>query len=185
MVERIWAAEGLELFRGDLTCDIGEPLLSPDEMDRAARYGDPVLRRRFVVRRAMLRQLLGWDGAFQYGELGKPAARGFEFSVSSCGDLAVFLLSSVGPVGVDVERIDPDFEFAGIFEGIESSSEFFWAWTRREAVGKAAGMGIVEEPAGVFEVMSLDVIEGVAIAVAFPDSSTPAPPSRRSEREGF
>ncbi len=168
MVESIWAAEGLELFRGDLSCDMGEwaALLSEDEVARAARYGDLVLRRRFVVRRGMLRWLLGSEVAFEYGEFGKPSTPGLEFSVSSSGDLAVFLLSSVGPVGVDVERIDPDFEFAGILDGVESSSEFFRAWTRREAVGKAAGTGIAEEPVGGFDVVNLDVIEGAAVGVA-------------------
>jgi len=49
--------------------------------------------------------------------------------------LAVFLLSSRAGKRVDVERIDPHFEFEDPGGGIPE--EFFLAWMRREAIAKA------------------------------------------------
>lgn len=169
MLDLTWEAPGLKLYRGDLSGE-AEPwaeCLSPDEIDRANRYGDPVLRRRFVIRRGMLRHLIGRDAEIQYGPLGKPSVLGQEFSLSSTGDLVVFLLSRMGPVGVDVERIDPAFDYQGILKA-SSPEEFFLAWTRREALGKAAGTGITEEPPKEYRAFNLSSIDGVALALATP-----------------
>jgi len=110
--------------------EILRSLLSPDELARADRYKFDEPRRRFVVCRAALRQLLGScldcepaSLKFVYGPHGKPmlepnaviptgssllAPRPLlvEFGVSHSVDLALIALAVGRRVGADVERCD-------------------------------------------------------------------------------
>jgi 4'-phosphopantetheinyl transferase len=144
-------------------------LLSPDETARAARFHFPVDRRRYVVARAALRLLLALHLdrpaqaiQFTYGLHGKPVLSGTEggrphFNLTHSGDLAVMAVTSLGPVGVDVEVCRPvsDFrELAARFFAAEERAlleslddrvaleAFFLCWTRKEAVLKALGTGL-------------------------------------------
>lgn len=105
-------------------------VLSPDELARADRYKFDEPRRRFIVCRAALRQLLGSSLTcepeslkFVYGLHGKPmlepnavapagpsplATRPLlvEFGVSHSADLALIAITVGRRVGVDVERHD-------------------------------------------------------------------------------
>lgn len=144
-----------------------EPLLVPDEKERAARFHFDHLRRSFVVTRGALRCLLGrYLGVhpagirFQYGSKGKPAlapASNVEFNLTHCGGLAAFAFTVGCPIGVDLERIRPIAEaqdIAGRFFCPEESAEilslppseceraFFRCWTRKEAYIKAIGDGL-------------------------------------------
>ncbi|MBC8113051.1 MAG: 4'-phosphopantetheinyl transferase superfamily protein [Candidatus Saccharimonas sp.] len=105
-------------------------VLSPDELIRADRYKFDEPRRRFIVCRAALRQLLGScldcgpeSLKFVYGPHGKPmwepnavtsvgsslavpANRAVEFGVSHSADLALIAITVGRRVGVDVEQHD-------------------------------------------------------------------------------
>jgi 4'-phosphopantetheinyl transferase len=102
-----------------------ELLLSADERQRADRFAFPELRRRFIVTRANLRQLLGRYAdrpaaglRFTYGPAGKPglSGGGWHFNVSHSGEQALIAVAAeahaggsggpgVGGVGVDIERV--------------------------------------------------------------------------------
>ena len=144
-------------------------VLAPDERSRANRFRDAALGRRFVVGRATLRQLLGRqlsrdpkEIGFTYGAAGKPelidlSSHGLHFNLTHSQGVAIIAVSPGRPIGVDVERIRPDFageEIAARFfspreqamlsalpadQRIES---FFRCWTRKEAFIKLLGAGL-------------------------------------------
>jgi|SRR5215470_16518991 len=140
--------------------------LSADEQERAARFRLAQHRDAFIVARGCLRLLLGryggWPAAkigFQYGCRGKPSLPGFtiHFNLSHSSDLALFVFTRAGELGVDVERIHPIPEMmnlAGRFfcpaEAHDLASladdqrehAFFLCWTRKEACIKATGNGL-------------------------------------------
>jgi 4'-phosphopantetheinyl transferase len=145
-------------------------ILSPDERLRATRFHVSTDRDHFVVCRGVLRALLGQylrrDPSaveFAYGQFGKPHVAGpcvdgpVYFNASHSGALALIAVTSVCPVGVDVERLRmiPDFEqlASRFFAPTETSrlmalppaeriGEFFTCWTGKEAFLKATGEGI-------------------------------------------
>src|SRR6476469_9332667 len=93
-------------------------LLSADERERAGRFAFEHDRRRYIVARARLRQLLGERlGAapeslrFVYQAHGKPALaryagqRDLRFNVSHCGEVAAYAFTEGREVGVDIEEV--------------------------------------------------------------------------------
>lgn len=144
--------------------------LSDAERQRAGRFNFERNRRRFVVARARLRQLLGVrlnvrpeSVELVYGERGKPAlARGYadsdlRFNVSHSDDVAVYAFSPGHEIGIDVEAVrvirDADGIAARFFSRRENEAYltlnqrdkplgFFNCWTRKEAFIKALGDGL-------------------------------------------
>ncbi len=119
--------------------------LSDAERQRASRLAFDRDRRRFVVARARLRQLLRF------------AASDLRFNVSHCDDLAVYAFSHGCEVGIDVEAVrvmgDADDLAARFFSRREHGAYralhprdkplgFFQCWTRKEAFIKALGDGL-------------------------------------------
>jgi 4'-phosphopantetheinyl transferase len=152
--------------------------LSPDEVCRALRLRTAPARRHFVVARGILRLILSRYLAvhpaalrFADGGHGKPVlagvgAAGPHFNVSHSGSLALYALSTGGPVGVDVEhvRLDLDWEEpAALFLSrredaalrelppSDRRASFFSCWTRKEAILKARGDGL-QAPLDAFDV---------------------------------
>ena len=163
----------------------GEPeaaaasLLSDAERRRASRFAFDGDRRRFVLARARLRELLGVrlgvrpeSVELAYGACGKPAlARrfadsGLRFNLSHRDDVAVYGFSGEGEIGIDVEAVrvidDADRIAARVFSRCENEAYqaldrpdrplgFFNCWTRKEAFVKAMGDGL-SHPLGGFDV---------------------------------
>jgi 4'-phosphopantetheinyl transferase len=129
----------------------------------------PGLDRRFIVCRATLRLVLAKRLGrqpetihFRYSAAGKPELTDLEanqvhFNVTHSGDWAKIAICEGLPVGIDVERIRPDFATMAIAERFFSIAErialrsvpedlrpisFFRCWTRKEAFIKAVGTGI-------------------------------------------
>ena len=149
-------------------------VLEPGERKRFAE-AMPEVRRRGVVARVALRiaiaDRLGCDPGsirFSAGAGGKPALAvprgGLEFSVSHSGDVCLIALTTLGPVGIDVERVEPFPElerliasrFApreaaaiGALEGERQLRAFYDCWTRKEAYLKARGTGLANGIGGV------------------------------------
>jgi 4'-phosphopantetheinyl transferase len=141
--------------------------LSPDERRRALRIGPARAREEFAVTRAVLRELLAAQLARPASQLriacsahGKPSVPDFpwlEFNVSHSQGRAVVAISREGPVGVDIERIDPQRDVDPLAErcfgerelaslrrlsGARRCRAFFDGWTRKEAFVKALGTGL-------------------------------------------
>jgi len=155
---------------GPQAVDGAEAVLSDAERRRARRFTYYAGRRRFIVARARLRQLLGARLGVRpesvelvYGAHGKPAlARRFadsnvRFNVSHCDDVAVYAFSSGREIGIDIEAIraidGADDIPARCFSPRENAAYraldprdrplgFVNCWTRKEAFLKALGDGL-------------------------------------------
>jgi 4'-phosphopantetheinyl transferase len=152
---------GLEVHVFSLDGDVPRlaGLLTPDELERAARFRFDRDRNRYIVCRGTLRELLGVTGRFVYGPYGKPRLEGSEirFNVSHSHGLGMIAIAQGREVGCDIERIEQKFADEQIPERFFSPAEvaalralpepeqceaFFRCWTRKEAFIKACGMGV-------------------------------------------
>jgi 4'-phosphopantetheinyl transferase len=179
--------DGVEVFveRLDLSADNVRGLsacLSADELARAARYRNERDRARFIVARASLRRLLAEKTcvapstlSFDYGDRGKPFLRDNDvhFNVSHCDDLAAYAFAYRREVGVDIEKEtslpEADAIASEYFSIEERKLGFFVCWTRREALAKASGIGLVTnlgQQNGGWKVESFSPLPGVIAAVA-------------------
>jgi 4'-phosphopantetheinyl transferase len=125
--------------RLDAPVDELHSLLNPAERERAARFRFERDRRRYVVARGRLRELIGARLGrrpealqFDYGRKGKPrlSDRALHFNLSHSDDVALYAFSSGCDIGVDIEAIH------------EEPLAFLYRWTRTEALAKALGEGL-------------------------------------------
>jgi phosphopantetheinyl transferase len=143
---------------------VAERMLEPRELAHAAR-GRPAVRRArlasaVALRIALARRLGRPPETLRVVRTprGKPSLAepaGLHFSLSRCGDVALIALTTLGPVGVDVERAADA------------------AWTRIEAYLKATGAGVTALDDGpvvidprAWTVRGVDAGEGLAASVA-------------------
>jgi 4'-phosphopantetheinyl transferase len=160
--------------------EVFRPLLASDELARAERLIFPEHKRRFILARGHLRRILSSylniapnEIRFDYGVHGKPRLSAFHagspplhFNLAHSGEIALYAVTGLGEVGVDVERIRPDmasikiaerYFSVGEVEALKSLSSnqqtdaFFNCWTRKEAFLKATGQGLTL-PLDQFEV---------------------------------
>ena len=150
-------------------------ILSPDEVARANRFRFARHRRRFIVARGILRQLLGnyldiepKDLQFDYGDRGKPLLKldrtePLQFNLSHSHEYALYGFTYDCLIGVDLEylrksdfmKIARRFFSDGEYELLMKASEderaklFFQLWTAKEAYLKAIGTGIADSLADV------------------------------------
>jgi phosphopantetheinyl transferase len=172
----------LTVYRIDLEPVGGLPerlrqVLSPPEKNRASRFARPELRDRFEAAHAALRAVLGIHTgvepesiAFETIRHGKPVLSpgmrrlDVDFSLSHSADIGCIAVSTVGPLGVDVEvrrHAADDRELLGsilsaqearVIEPLlrlnpEYTSEVLLrCWTMKEAVMKASGDGLYVDP---------------------------------------
>ena len=146
--------------------------LSEHERNRAERFQFDRDRDRFIIRRGLLRQILGCylntdpaQVSFSYESRGKPVLAGIRdgqtlhFNLSHSHGLALFAVARQSALGIDVERIRPIPEIdqiaARFFSPYENAllddlpkdqlpEAFFHCWTRKEAYLKATGEGIAD-----------------------------------------
>ena len=143
--------------------------LSGEERDRAARPRFPIDRRRFIVARGALRDILGrYLGmhpgrvSFAYNAFGKPelgltSGKRLKFNLSHSAGCALVAITADADVGVDLEYIRPELDHSEIARCFFSAAEvdqlnrvpshaqshaFFESWTKREAYVKARGEGL-------------------------------------------
>ena len=143
-------------------------LLDAGERSRYAGFRAGADRRRFLAGRALLRRVaagyLGLppqqvpltarcpDCSVPHGRPELPGS-GIEVSVAHSGDRVAVAATRAGPVGVDVELIDPLLGVDDLMRGVLAPEErqfpstgtpagFYRMWTRKEAVLKATGAGL-------------------------------------------
>jgi 4'-phosphopantetheinyl transferase len=184
----------------DRPCDLPSlrELLAVDERAKADRFHFESDRRRCIVRRATLRQILARyldvspaDLTFHYGPQAKPSLAspfsesGIEFSLSFSGET---VLCAIGrqPLGVDIERYRPIEDAALVAKHFFTPAEirlqndaddanrvFLQHWTRKEALIKATGSGL-SVPLNSFDVSWLpnETAQRVSLADAEGRSTT-------------
>ena len=166
--------------------------LSDDEIARANKFYFLEHRRRFIVARGILRQLLGnyinispKEIEFSYGDRGKPQLSKYnnslQFNVSHSQEYALFGFTVDRLIGVDIEYLREMSDAVKIARRFFSPSEFqliaslgdrqqqkvfFKLWTAKEAYLKALGTGLAGLLNSVeisFEDDNLLIKEGKAI----------------------
>jgi 4'-phosphopantetheinyl transferase len=163
----VWLVD-LDALAPDL--DRWEKTLCDDERERAQRFRFLHLHSRFVGARGVLRTLLGAylevsPGAlrFRYSDKGKPTLdqpysdSQLQFNLSHSEQVALLAFARDRELGVDVERLQKNFDVEGIAKRFFSPAEqkaifalprnqwpeaFFTCWTRKEAFVKAKGDGL-------------------------------------------
>ena len=166
--------------------------LTGAELQRRERIRAPQAGRRWAASRWALREILGRylgraPGAVELvvTEHGKPTLAApsprLEFNLSHSAGLALVAVADA-PVGVDVERIDPDRDFLALAkralnaDDVEEIAEtpaqqraavFYAAWTRHEARLKCGGGGFGDpRPSARALAASVEVDAGYAAAYA-------------------
>jgi len=192
-------------------------ILSAEERERSKRFAFARDASRFRLCRAILRlglalylQAAPREVALTTGPYGKPHLAehsGLYFNVAHSGGLALLAFTTMGEIGVDVEVARQNFDALDIITWNFTENEraivaaagthqeqvsiFLRFWTRKEAVLKAAGAGILRglntvdvsrQPASIvclregihpitesfWRVLDLELIEGSVGAVAGP-----------------
>ena len=161
----LWFAT-LEQLRSRL--ETYRELLDPVEQDRAARFRYKHDRERFILGHGLLRSLLGQylkrDGSLirlARGPFGKPylERKKLRFNFSDTKDAILIGFTSGQELGVDIETMARDVDHTAVSEhyftrpeiaaiaaaGADAKLRFLDFWTRKEAVLKASGVGIMED----------------------------------------
>jgi 4'-phosphopantetheinyl transferase len=174
----VWLAE-LPQSMSDLLLAL-KGTLSSDELERARRFHFVRDRDRYVLRRGILRQILSYYLGcvpaaidFSYQASGKPQLAhpaplscDLRFNISHSGDAVLYAVTSRRDIGVDIELIRPEIEWALVANCFFAPAEiaalqrlpvhlqsrgFFNCWVRKEAYLKARGEGL-SIPLDSFEV---------------------------------
>jgi 4'-phosphopantetheinyl transferase len=143
--------------------------LTPDERNRSARFHFERDRQHFTVAHGALRELLGrylqtrpGRIRFVYNPFGKPDlspefGNRLTFNLSHSAGLALIAITTASNVGVDLEYIRAQPDYADIARRFFSAAEidyltgvprhlyaeaFFSCWTKKEAYLKACGEGL-------------------------------------------
>jgi 4'-phosphopantetheinyl transferase len=138
-------------------------LINAEEKARAKRYLQLRDKNRFIIGRAALRIILGGylnkspaEIEFEIGSNKKPFLKNsaLRYNVSHSGDW-IFIGVSGSEIGVDIEWIDPAFDYHDIMGEYfspeeakyitEDHSRFFMLWTRKEALTKATAKGLDDD----------------------------------------
>jgi 4'-phosphopantetheinyl transferase len=175
-----------------------EPILAPDELDRARRFHFTHLRESFLIARGALRCLLGRyldlhpkSIQFSYSSKGKPALEAgahIHFNMTHSGGLAAIAITAGCQIGVDLEQIRPlsdmqqiaarffcseeTAEIMSLTQG-ERERAFFCCWTRKEAYVKAIGDGL-SAPLDSFRVTVLPDIPAQFVRIGHATADTNA-----------
>lgn len=144
--------------------------VSEDERARADRFVYEAHKHRFVAAHAALRTVLGTELGvpplaieFGSGARGRPTLAAprtdpvVHFSLSHSHEGCLIGLAAGRRIGVDIEKLRPQFDCQGIADryftsheadmirrarGSSQSKLFFGTWTRKEAYLKAKGVGL-------------------------------------------
>lgn len=134
------------------------PLVSAQRREQALRFRHTFGRFACLKSYLMLAELLSVKGElpdFSYNQYGKPQLAGVEFSISHCRN-AIAVAVNDTPVGIDVEcfrsadsalvdRTMNSAEAEAVYSAERPEEMFAMLWTRKEAVLKCRGTGIVDD----------------------------------------
>ncbi|MEN0053847.1 MAG: 4'-phosphopantetheinyl transferase superfamily protein [Mucilaginibacter sp.] len=138
-------------------------VLTPAEIARAVSYHQEADRSRFMKSRALVKLLIAdyldldvADVVITTGTTQKPdiesCSKTLQYNISHSGDLTLAAIA-YSAVGVDVEKVDPDYQYEDVFNICFNRREidfigdtgyvgFYKLWTMKEAIVKFTGKGI-------------------------------------------
>ncbi|MCL2925797.1 MAG: 4'-phosphopantetheinyl transferase superfamily protein [Trichodesmium sp. MAG_R04] len=141
-------------------------ILSPDEKDRANRFYFERDKNRFIIARGTLRKILSRylnieskKLQFTYSDRGKPYLQNTSilFNLSHSQDLALYAITKVSLIGIDLEYIRPindaenlakrffslqEYNLISQLPSQKQQETFLKMWTCKEAYLKATGDGL-------------------------------------------
>lgn len=143
---------------------VATAVLSVEELAKAERFLHQQSRHNYIAGKYFLRLLLSRflyippvEINFQLKAKKKPAVAGIEFNVSHSKDHIVIAFSQTA-IGIDIEHLDQDFQYNDVMDLCFSKQEaqfvkespqqllsFYTLWTRKEALLKATGEGLVDQ----------------------------------------
>lgn len=141
--------------------------LSSEEIMRSKQFRNKIDSDRFIVGRAMVKhtaaKVLNKDFEsleISYSETNKPVFENeinFQFNLSHSGDYVVLAICKRCDIGIDIEYCNNDFRFRPILDYCMSQKEqfviiqdqnplnaFLMYWTRKEAILKGTGIGVLD-----------------------------------------
>jgi 4'-phosphopantetheinyl transferase len=146
-----------------------EPYLDAQDRERAARFHFAEDRARYVLGRALVRNILGryWSqtpetielASTERGQLYFSDDEAMRFSITHAHNLVAVALTANARVGIDIEYMERKLNLEGLGERILSAEDFrvfqvlpdrvmvptfFRIWTRKEAYLKGTGEGITD-----------------------------------------
>lgn len=143
--------------------------LSVEEKNKANNYHFEIDRKRYILGRAVLKQLISkytkrdiHSIQFGYNSSKKPFLipnnNNLQFNLTHSRELIAiaFRFDEDVKIGIDIEHIDPDYDYDLILRDYFTEQEkglisefgypaFFKIWTRKEALFKAEGIGLTDE----------------------------------------
>ncbi|HEY4874669.1 MAG TPA: 4'-phosphopantetheinyl transferase superfamily protein [Puia sp.] len=142
-------------------------IFNKEETAKALRYRNEDDKQRYIFGRGTLRFLLGKYlnkfpntiqfaiGADKKPLLNKNSGDNLHFNISHSGDFVLIAISN-SEIGVDIEKINPDFFYKEILNSNFSKEEidfiqnsiqpiesFYLLWTRKESLVKATSKGLI------------------------------------------
>ncbi|WP_024303047.1 4'-phosphopantetheinyl transferase superfamily protein [Pseudogulbenkiania sp. MAI-1] len=177
--------------------------LSVEERKRSARFRFPRDQRRFVAAHGVLRELLGRylqvppdRIGYVYNACGKPDlgpewGGRLTFNLSHSAGLALIAIAAGANIGVDVEYLRAQSDYADIAQLFFSAAEvdqlsglpdplyadaFLACWTKKEACLKACGDGLTQPLDGFSVPLTTDPAQPPAELYIASDDSAPARP---------
>jgi 4'-phosphopantetheinyl transferase len=143
-------------------------MFNKEETEKASRYRNEEDKQRYIFGRGALRYLLGkylnkFPNTIQFliGPDKKPlldenSGSNLQFNISHSGDFVLIAISN-SEVGVDIEKINPDFSYKEILNSnfnkeeidfiqnsIHPIESFYLLWTRKESLVKANSKGLID-----------------------------------------
>lgn len=167
-------------------------VLSPEEEARALRFRVVGSRARFLNARIGLRRMLAayldipaHEVPIEIGSEGKPTlpgriGEGISFNISHSGGWVLLGFAWGAPLGVDLEGMRPFPDLMGVagrvmtphevaalasLRGQDRETAFFRGWTRKEALLKARGTGIWDQPSHLAAGLGAERVEGEQLLV--------------------
>jgi 4'-phosphopantetheinyl transferase len=135
-------------------------VLSTDEINKASRFMQVNDSKLFIVGKYFLRYIIGKlrgiapsSVIFSFIENKKPATQGINFNVSHSGNYVVIGISTEA-LGVDIEERVDMFDYKSLLSTcftkneirhINEDIDFYTFWTRKEAILKATGEGLIDD----------------------------------------
>lgn len=145
--------------------------LSQNEIERAQNYHFEKDRRRYLVTQTRKREILGGylqqtpaELVFTQNPNGRPEVDGLSFSMTHSHDLSILAVAKGGPLGIDLEALNPRPDLDALARHILTHAEhahyltlaedqrleaFYKFWTAKESYLKALGTGLQIEPTEV------------------------------------
>ncbi|MBC7418675.1 MAG: 4'-phosphopantetheinyl transferase superfamily protein [Pedobacter sp.] len=141
-----------------------EEILSKSELVKAEKFRFPKDKELFItgrlVSRLLIEHMLNLSlkcREFDFTKRGKPMYPGLEFNLSHSGKYVLIIISNRS-VGIDIEIPETNFDFSTVLEHTFSLEEinyikksdyrrecFLTLWTRKEALLKATGEGLIDD----------------------------------------